>query len=258
MYVWLSKILPLFVMPLGVAIVFGLLALVLVAKGAKKTGFVFLVLGLVYLSVMSMPVVSHRLILSIESEYPPQPLERIPSVMCGIVLGGTLSAPEPPRIDIDMTGSVDRVYKAAELYREGKARFLIVSGGLMPWSRDVPSEAELIRELLTEWGVPRDAVILEASSMNTRENALYSKFAAESMNCGESLLITSAAHMPRSVAAFEAVGMAVVPVSTDVRAADTARLTPMDFIPQASALDESSDALRELIGRWVYRLRGWG
>ena len=173
------------------------------------------------------------------------------------MLGGVVQAPARPRLDIEFNDSVDRVYKAAELFKAGKAPYLIVTGGNQPWSTVTKSEADLIRDLLVEWGVPYEAIMLEGSSRNTRENALYTKHLVDSIHCNEALLVTSAAHMPRSVSAFQSVGIAVTPVSTDVRVADTNSLTPMDFLPDARALQMTSDAIRELVGQWVYKVQGW-
>ena len=46
--------------------------------------------------------------------------------------------------------------KAAELFHAGKAPYLIVTGGNQPWSTAQKSEAELIRDLLVKWKVPRE------------------------------------------------------------------------------------------------------
>ena len=174
-----------------------------------------------------------------------------------IVLGGVLQAPEPPRIDVEFNDSVDRVFKTAELYKAGKAPYVIVTGGNQPWSRSGKAEAELIQDLLVKWGVPEEVIMLEGSSRNTRENALYTKNVVDSIHCDNALLVTSAAHMPRSVAAFRAVGISVTPVSADVRVAETSRMTLMDFLPDAGALKMTSDAIRELVGQWVYEMKGW-
>ena len=64
--------------------------------------------------------------------------------------------------------------------------------------------------------------------------------------------------MPRAVAAFQSVGIEVFPVSTDVRVIDKPELTIMDFLPDASALQMTSNAMREWIGKKVYEFRGWG
>ena len=257
MYVYLSKILPLFVMPLGVVLVLSLLALVLLRKGRKNIASGFLMVAVIVLWVTSTPIIGAALYRSVEARYPPRALSDIPQAGCIVVLGGALQAPAPPRIDIEMNDSVDRIYKAAELFHAGKAPYLVVTGGNQPWSTYARAEADLIRDLLVQWGVPRDSILLEGSSRNTRENALYTKTLMDSINCESALLVTSAAHMPRALAAFRSVGVSATPVSTDVRVAATNSLQLKDFLPDARALMMSQDAIRELIGQWVYELNGW-
>jgi len=257
MYIYLSKILPLFVMPVTLVLVLVLVALLLLRKDRKKTAGGVLLLSFVLLWVAAMPLTASVLYGGLESRFPPQPLANVPKADCLIVLGGVVSAAVPPRVDIDMTDSVDRIYKAAQLQREGKAEYVIVSAGNQPWSQSPWAEADLIRDLLVEWGVPEKKIYLEGSSRNTRENALYSKNIVDSIHCSTALLVTSAAHMPRSVAAFRSVGLNVVPVSTDVRIAGRTLPNVTDFLPSASALSMTSDALREWIGQFVYSLNGW-
>ena len=257
MYVYLSKILPVFVMPIGVTLFLSLVAFILLRKGKSGIAAGFLALAMIYLYAMATPYVGERLLGRVEANYPPVATDRVPEANCLILLGGVVEAPAPPRIDIEFNDSVDRVHKAAELFHAGKAPYVIVTGGNQPWSTVQVSEADLIRDLLVEWGVPRDVIMLEGSSRNTRENAMFTKNVVDSIHCDEALLVTSAAHMPRAMAAFGAVGISVTPVSTDVRVADADNLTVMDFLPDANALKMSSDALRELVGQWVYELRGW-
>ena len=257
MYVYLSKILPVFVMPLSVVLLLLLVGLMFLRKGRRKTSGGFLSLALVLLWTASMPLVANLLYGNIESQYPPQPLDRVPAGGCVIVLGGVVGAPIPPRVDIEFNEAVDRVYKTAELYRAGKAPYVIVTGGNQPWTKSGTAEAELIRDVLMGWGVPEDVIFLEGSSRNTRENALYSRNIINSINCEQPLLVTSAAHMPRALAAFNSVGLRVTPVSTDVRVADTGFPALVEFMPSAQALAMTSDAIREWIGQWVYSMKGW-
>jgi len=132
-YVYLSKILPLFVMPIGVTLFLVLVALILLRKGIVRTGSVFVLLSFIYLWVMATPIVGEGLYRRVESAYPPVLLDQIPESDCLIVLGGAVQAPAPPRIDIEFNDAVDRVHKAAELYREGKAPYVIVTGGIERW-----------------------------------------------------------------------------------------------------------------------------
>ena len=256
-YVYLSKILPLFVMPLGIALLLLAVAIALLRMGRRRMGSAVVTLCFVFLWVMATPIVGEGLLRRLESAYPPPPMEVIPQANCIIVLGGVVEAPAPPRIDVEFNDAIDRVLKAAELFHAGKAPYLIVTGGNQPWSNARASEAELIRDLLMSWKVPREVIMLEGSSRNTRENALYTKNVVDSINCEQALLVTSAAHMPRSLAAFRAVGISATPVSTDVRAAETDQITVIDFLPDARALKKNSDAVREMVGQWFYELKGW-
>ena len=108
-----------------------------------------------------------------------------------------------------------------------------------------------------EWGVPEDAIFLEGSSRNTRENAIYSKNLIDSINCNSTMLVTSAAHMPRAVDAFERAGVNVIPVSTDVQVVSTGKLSPVMLLPSARSLEMTSDAIREWVGQAFYKLQGW-
>lgn len=257
MYVYLSKILPVFVMPLSVVIMLVVLALLFLRYNRRRTAGALLALGLVILLAASTPFVAGMLYRGIESRYPPVPLEDIPRGGCVIVLGGAVGAPLPPRVTHEFNEAIDRVYMTSRLYRAGKAPIVIVTGGNQPWSESKIAEADLIRDVLMEWGVPGEAIFLEGSSRNTRENALYTKNIINATNCQSPLLVTSAAHMPRAVAAFNSVGIAVTPVSTDVRVTRQSVPSIMDFIPSAGALAMTTEAIREWIGQLVYSWNGW-
>lgn len=257
MYVYLSKVLPQLILPVGLVLLLGVIALVLWMLGKRAVSGGLSLLALVILLVASLPFVGSSLYQRLEARFPPEPFESIPVSSCIVVLGGAVGLPVSPRVDMELNEAVDRVYKAAQLYREGKGGKVFVAGGNQPWSEPGPSEAALIGELLVEWGVPADAIQLEGLSRNTRENALNMKPLLEAAGCDRSLLVTSAAHMQRALASFMVVGVAAYPVSTDVRVAATSGYSVMDFIPDAKALAMTSDALREWMGQKVYEWKGW-
>ena len=110
----------------------------------------------------------------------------------------------------------DRFLDGLDLYRAGKAPRLLFTGGASPFR---------LRQLL-----PGRARIL---------------------------LVTSAFHMRRAQRLFERQGMQVLPFPVDFqergRWAGPLWRDPTQWLPSARALDDSSRALRELIGRLVYR-----
>ena len=71
------------------------------------------------------------------------------------------------------------------------------------------------------------------------------------------LLVTSAFHMQRAQRLFERQGMQVLPFPVDFQArgrwAGPLWRDPTQWFPSARALDDNSRALRELIGRLLYR-----
>ena len=257
MYIFLSKLLPLLVLPIGIVIELSLLALVFLYIGRRKGSAALLVSALLVLWVSSMPIVADTLYGKLEQGFPPVALEDIPVSDCIVLLGGVVQPALYPRLDVEMKEAIDRVYKAAQLYRAGKGAVLIVAGGNQPWSPSAPPEAESIQTLLLEWGVPVSATVLDGASRNTRENAINSRVLLEKLGCGTTLLVTSAAHMARSVAAFKQVDIDVFAVSTDVRVIRNSRVTVFDFLPDADAMLMTTDAVREWLGRRVYELRGW-
>lgn len=62
--------------------------------------------------------------------------------------------------------------------------------------------------------------------------------------------------MPRALASFRKAGLDVAPWPADFRG----RYPPVsvfDFLPDASALEITTTAIKEWLGLAVYRLRGW-
>ena len=213
--------------------------------------------ALLVLWVSSMPIVADSLLGSLEQRYQPVALSDIPASECIIVLGGAVGPILAPRVDVDLKEAADRVYKTAALYAAGKSKRVIVAGGNQPWSPFEQSEAHAIRLLLMDWGVPDSAIVLDETSRNTRENVINTWNILQNTQCVTPLLVTSAAHMARSVASFEIVGIKVFPVPVDVRVVKTPRLTIFDFIPDVEALNRTTDAMHERVGQVYYKFRGW-
>ena len=61
-----------------------------------------------------------------------------------------------------------RIDKAVELFHAGKVRNILVSGGVV---RHPPSEAEVMRDIALEKGVPAARIFLDTESSSTMENA---------------------------------------------------------------------------------------
>lgn len=112
-----------------------------------------------------------------------------------------------------------------------------------------------MNDLLVEWGLPREVILTEPTSRNTRENALRAAAIIRDRGWERVLLVTSATHMRRAVEAFQAVGIAVIPSPTDFATREPLAIDLLDFLPDAEALLGVSKALREVLGYWVSGLQ---
>jgi uncharacterized SAM-binding protein YcdF (DUF218 family) len=245
------------ILPIGIVIEFLLIAVFLLWRQRPGGAKFFVVAALCVLWISSMPVVGNMVLGRLEQQYPAVGLNEVPESECIVLLGGAIDPIRPPRLDINLLDSVDRISKTASLYRAGKAKKVIVSGGNQPWMPQLKSEAAETRTLLVSWGVANEAITLDETSRNTRENAINSKMLLDELECGKPLLVTSAAHMPRAVESFDVVGVEVFPVSADVRAVRIRNLGLIDFIPDTYALSMTTNAIREWTGQKIYRFRGW-
>ena len=71
-------------------------------------------------------------------------------------------------------------------------------------------------DLLVKLGAPRSALILETKSRTTRGNAVNTATILREHDWRSGLLVTSGAHMPRALAAFQKVGLGVVPAVMEI------------------------------------------
>ena len=263
MFIFLSKLLPLFAYPLGLACLLLVLALVFHQNARARWWLTLAAVLILWLG--STTGLSNLLARSLEYRYLPP--EEIPVTEVAVVLGGGTEPALSPRTSIEINSAGDRVLYAAELYRQGLARRLLLTGGEITWQTGgFSSPAEDMAAILISIGVPQEALWLETESRNTYENALYSGELLAESGIQSILLVTSAMHMPRAVALFEAQGLEVTPLPVDYSVteevlveADTsaALVKVLDIIPNASNLALTTAALKEYFGMLVYQLRGW-
>lgn len=262
MFLFLSKLLPLFVYPVGLSALLLIAALIFHKRRRFQQFCIGLALALLLL--FGNEWVSHWLVSSLEWRY--LPAEEAPQAQAIVLLGGGTRPQLPPRPMSEMNEAGDRIGYAAKLYHEQKAPFIVVSGGFIDFFGSTVPEAEAMKELLMAFNVPAEDIVLEGRSRNTYENAIFVREIADEEDFNEILLVTSGLHMPRSVAIFERQGFAVIPAPVDFLATweEEGRTTDVGLdgwllkvIPNSERLDNSTRALREYIGIFVYWLQGW-
>ncbi len=254
---FLSKLLPLLVYPLGLAILLVIVGTLFRQRRARWISSLLLLLAAFGLWIAATPFVASSLASRLENRFPARPIADVEAADVIILLGGVLSQSASLPVEINIGDPVDRVFVAARLFRAGKAPKIVVVGGNLPWESSTQAEAELLADLLVELGVPREAIVVETESRNTHENAVNAATIFAEAGWKRGLLVTSALHMPRALAAFRKAGLDVVPVPTDFRALPPFYESPLDLLPNADALALTTNVMKEMIGGWVYRSRGW-
>jgi uncharacterized SAM-binding protein YcdF (DUF218 family) len=251
-----SKVAAALVLPLNLSILLGLVALVLARQ--KRGGLAALAgaLGLLVLAGSSSPAVSDRLVAALERGYPPADPQAAPTAGAIVVLGGSLAPGVPPRRGPELVDASDRVLHAARLYRAGKAPVVVASGGRLPWLPAGRSEAAEMADLLAEWGVPREAVLLEEGSRTTSENAAATAKLLRARGVRRVLLVTSSIHMRRALAAFRAEGLEPLPSPCDALVAGEEARGPFAWLPDPAALARTHRAVKEWLGLLWYRATG--
>ncbi|MEL6490735.1 MAG: YdcF family protein [Cyanobacteria bacterium J06621_3] len=257
---FLSKLLPLFVYPVGISSVLMALGLVWIWKHPKRATWA-IALALFILFFSSNPAVSDKLVRTLEQQYlPPNP---IPTADAIVVLGGATAPQIEPRPWVEVLESGDRILYGARLYNQKKAPKLILSGGRISWrGGSGNSEADDMKQIATAMNVPAADIVLEGTSLNTRQNAVNVQKILEAESIDSVLLVTSAIHMPRSIAIFRKLGINAIPAPTDfLSPVENETLTLegriLALLPEAQSTQEFTRALKEYVGFVIYRLRGW-
>ena len=172
-----------------------------------------------------------------------------------IVLGGAMEAPYvwEGHTQPALNDAAERLTAALPLLQREPGLRLIYSGGIGGLKTEGITEAERARRFYTAVGVPEQRLLLEPAARTTYENAVLSAQLPGVDKTRPWLLLTSAWHMPRSMATFQKAGWNVTPWPADYRAGLE---TPWNEYSLAQGAAKWHTVLHELLGLWVYRLTG--
>ena len=260
----LSKLLPIAVYPLGLALLLQIAGLVL---GRRLGGPWLSAGGLALLWLAAMPLTARQLTRALEEQAARLSPDVLPQADAVLVLGGGLRPALPPRRDVEVSEAGDRLLTGVSLVRRGLAPLLVVSGGRVGFTSGdaAPAEADSAARLARQLGLPPARILRSPSPRNTAEEAAAIDRLARSRGWHSILLVTSASHMPRSLATFQRrTALRITPVPCDFQfparqlyGRPTAGSLLLDLLPSAEALDLTTRMLKEHVGRLVYRARGW-
>jgi uncharacterized SAM-binding protein YcdF (DUF218 family) len=99
-----------------------------------------------------------------------------------------------------------RLELATELFREGVAPVLLLSGG----GSGAEPEAEIMRRTALTYGVAAAALLVETASRDTLGNARYSAALLLARDWRRIVLVSDRIHLPRAALLFRLAGLEVV------------------------------------------------
>lgn len=238
----------------------GLVFLLFTRRGKLGRGLLLAGTGLLFL--FSNKFVSTALVRPLEVRYP-----AIPELSAGaplprelaacrfvVVLGsGNGAAPGLSANNQLSVSALSRITEAVRLLRVLPEARLIVSGPTDYPGK--PSHAVTLARAAESLGLDRSRVTYIEEVRDTEDESLAVK---KLVGAEPFALITSAWHMPRTMALFRHAGLAPLPCPADytARGGDTIQWT--DFLCDVASLERSTWAVRERVGYlWIW-LRGRG
>lgn len=247
----LRKVVSLLLLPFNVSLLLILFGLGLLFTRRQRAGKTFLFLGLFILLIFSLPPVSQRLIGSLESHYNPLSHAAVAqsNIRWIVVLGGGHNSRRPTGVQLS-SSSLARLTEGIRIYRARPGMKLILSGGAV---FDPMPNAVAMRNTARLFGIGEADMLLESESMDTEDEA---RLLAPVLKKEPFFLVTSAVHMPRSVALFRKQGTNPLPAPTDYAFQSSNPPLMLRILPNVNAFQQSERALREYMGITWSRLRG--
>lgn len=227
------------------------------AKRSIKKNFALAVCIILFYCTSTPFLVGH---LMLWWEVPPVAYAEMEKYDVGVILSGPVRNFKSPKDRVYIARGSDRFLHTADLYREGIIKNVVITGGYKKMGLEgVANEAEKIKTVLMNSGVPDSVIFWEANAKNTNENAINAgKILNEKFEGQKYLLITSAFHMKRALACFEKREIKVTPFSTDFYTSDSSdRIHFTAFIPNAGSFSAFSLLMKEWVGLLIYKMVGY-
>jgi uncharacterized SAM-binding protein YcdF (DUF218 family) len=230
-----------------------------IASRGSKASRRFLIITAVVYWIAGAYAVPDAIRASLSSPYRPLTRNDVPPGRTAIVLLGSGSYQfrdwSENHFAIVDAVAASRLLEAARVFRLLQADYIISSGGLITVNERNRPSGLTMAETLEQLGIPKDRILVETRSKTTRDEALIVKEMLAAHPVDRVVLVTSQIHMRRSVGAFRAAGVDVIPaIAREPASLDT---WWQKLIPTDKGLEDSSMAAHEVGGILVYRLRGW-
>jgi uncharacterized SAM-binding protein YcdF (DUF218 family) len=219
MFLFLSKLLPIFLYPLGLSCVLLLITLSLLWKKRSRLALIPVTLTFLILFLSSNMTVSNALVQSLEFQYLPK---QIPTADAIVVLGGSTESAIPPRPWIELREEGDRVIYGAKLFRD------------KPNSLNTRENAVNTLEIMKAQKIQKILLVTSAMHM-PRSMLIFKKLGIDAIPA------------PTDYTSIQ----------IDQASRNSLEASILDLFPDADQMRRTTRALKEYLGILVYRLRGW-
>jgi uncharacterized SAM-binding protein YcdF (DUF218 family) len=255
MFYYVSKVFWFFAVPSNFLVLTILAGAVLRASRWPRTGQRLVLAGVAGLLLFGLTPVPVWLLMALETRFPPYKDDGV-HVAGVIVLGGSFETePTDHYGQMALNDAGERILAIATVAQRFPQARIVYTGGGSGFIQGRTPEATLVERTVADMGVAPGRVIYERRSLNTYENAVFSKELVRPQPGERWLLVTSAFHMPRSVGVFRKAGWDVVAFPVDFRtggASDADRF----FASVSQGLMRADIAIKEYVGLAAYRIAG--
>ncbi|MBF0287910.1 MAG: YdcF family protein [SAR324 cluster bacterium] len=150
-------------------------------------------------------------------------------------------------------GSTIRAHTAAQLYLEGWAPLILVTGGVThPYDPHVHAKGMHI--ILRGMGVPDNNILIENKSIDTYMNSTMSTEILKARNLKKVLLVTHDYHLLRLSLVFQQTGLEIFPYAANISPKKTPSWWQYFDWENFNRLQTYA---HEYIGLLAYKMRGW-
>ncbi|MFC3880662.1 YdcF family protein [Algoriphagus namhaensis] len=255
MFFYLSQFLSFLAMPLTIILIFLLAGITFLRR---KWGKKLLWTGIGLLLFFTNPFLSNLALLAWEPDF--KSFEEIENHEIGIVLTGVTNLSKTAYDRTFFNKGADRITHALQLYRMGKIKKILITGGQGLNPSNPQTEAEVLKRFLLMTGMPESDILIEDQSKNTAQNAQFTENFLEKKGISTDqnfVLITSAFHMYRAKGCFDKVGLKTTTFPTDYYSHDVKYDIPSLFFPDPFSLEYWTKLFKEWIGIVVYKVTGY-
>jgi uncharacterized SAM-binding protein YcdF (DUF218 family) len=255
MFFYLSQFLSFLAMPFTWVIIL-LIAGLFWKK--KETGRKIMLFGIIMLLFFSNQFLSNWMMQKWEPDF--KMFSELPDYEVGIVLTGVTNLSKTAYDRTFFNKGADRATHTIQLYKMGKIKKILISGGQGLNPINPNTEAELLRDFMVIAGVDNNDILVENQAKNTYQNAVLSKKTLIENGYSQEkkfLLITSAFHMRRAKGCYDKVGLLTDTFPVDYYSSDTKFDLPKLLYPDPQAIAHWHKLFKEWIGIFTYKLVGY-